>query len=66
MGCTAKNFFSIDAAQPGCRMYRNGQQFCGGGLILKGRENTIRSICEVGRNGMKETAPKIIEQMTKC
>ena len=65
--CAAKISSSIDAAQLGYRMYRDGQQFYGGdGLILKGVENTIRSICEVGRDGMKETDRKIIELMTKC
>ena len=65
--CAAKISSSIDAAQLGYRMYRDGQQFYGGdGLILKGVENTIRSICEVGRDGMRETDRKIIELMTKC
>ena len=65
--CAAKISSSIDAAQLGHQMYRDGQQFYGGdGLVLKGVENTIRSICEVGREGMKDTDRKIIELMTQC
>jgi len=65
--CAAKISSSIDAAQLGYQMYRDGQQFYGGdGLVLKGVENTIRSIAEMGRDGMKETDRKIIELMTQC
>ena len=65
--CAAKISSSIDAAQLGHQMYRDGQQFYGGdGLVVKGVENTIRSICEVGREGMKDTDRKIIELMTQC
>ncbi len=65
--CAAKIASSIDAAQLGYQMYRDGQQFYGGdGLVFKGVENTINSICEVGRDGMKDTDRKIIELMTKC
>ena len=47
-------------------MYQKGQQFYGGdGLVFKGVENTIRSISEMGRDGMKETDRKIIELMTQ-
>ena len=65
--CAAKISSAIDAAQLGYQMYRDGQQFYGGdGLVLKGVENTIRSIAEMGRDGMKETDRKIIELMTQC
>ena len=65
--CAAKISSAIDAAQLGYQMYRDGQQFYGGdGLVFKGVENTIRSISEMGRDGMKETDRKIIELMTQC
>lgn len=65
--CAAKISSAIDAAQLGYQMYRDGQQFYGGdGLVVKGVENTIRSICEMGRDGMKGTDKKIIELMTQC
>ena len=65
--CAAKISSSIDAAQLGHQMYRDGQQFYGGdGLVVKGVENTIRSICEVGREGMRDTDRKIIQLMTEC
>ena len=64
--CAAKISSAIDAAQLGYQMYQKGQQFYGGdGLVLKGVENTIRSISEMGRDGMKETDRKIIELMTQ-
>ena len=64
--CAAKISSAIDAAQLGYQMYRAGQQFYGGdGLVFKGVENTIRSISEMGRDGMKETDRKIIELMTQ-
>ncbi len=65
--CAAKISSSIDAAQLGYQMYCDDQQFYGGeGLVFKGVENTINSICEVGRDGMKDTDRKIIELMTQC
>ena len=64
--CAAKISSAIDAAQLGYQMYQKGQQFYGGdGLVFKGVENTIRSISEMGRDGMKETDRKIIELMTQ-
>jgi len=64
--CAAKISSAIDAAQLGYQMYQKGQQFYGGdGLVLKGVENTIRSISAVGRDGMRETDRKIIELMTE-
>ena len=65
--CAAKISSSIDAAQLGYRMYCDGQQFYGNdGLVVKGVENTIQSICEMVRDGMKDTDKKIIELMTRC
>ena len=64
--CAAKISSAIDAAQLGYQMYQKGQQFYGGdGLVFKGVENTIRSISEMGRDGMKETDRKIVELMTQ-
>ena len=59
--CAAKISSAIDAAQLGYRMYCDGQQFYGNdGLVVKGVENTIQSICEMVRDGMKDTDKKII------
>ena len=65
--CAAKISSSIDAGQLGYEMYCNGQEFYGNdGLVVKGVENTIQSISEMVRDGMKDTDKKIIELMTRC
>lgn len=65
--CAAKIAAAVDAALLAYDMYQNGQQFYhGDGLVVKGVENTIRSVSEVGRDGMRETDRKIIELMTRC
>ena len=49
----------------GYEMYMNGQQFYAGeGVVSKGVENTIRNICMLGRDGMKETDREILHIMT--
>jgi L-cysteine desulfidase len=64
--CAAKIAFAVDAGIMGWQMYVNGQQFYGGdGIILKGVENTIRSIGRLGRVGMRETDKEIIRMMTE-
>ncbi|MBR6742238.1 MAG: serine dehydratase subunit alpha family protein [Clostridia bacterium] len=65
--CAAKIASSIDAALTGYYMYREGQQFyANDGIIFKGVENTINSVNEMVRDGMKGTDDKIIELMTRC
>ena len=45
-------------------MYVNGQQFRDGdGLVVKGVDNTIRTIGRLGKEGMKETNEEIIRMM---
>lgn len=63
--CAAKIAMSVEAGILGYEMYINGQQFYAGeGLVSKGVENTIRNICTLGREGMKETDKEIIHIMT--
>ncbi|MBR3297219.1 MAG: serine dehydratase subunit alpha family protein, partial [Firmicutes bacterium] len=62
--CAAKIAASVDAAIMGYYMYVNGQEFKGGdGIVMKGIENTIRSIGRLGRDGMKGTNEEIIRLM---
>ena len=65
--CAAKIASSLDAALTGYYMYKEGQQFyANDGIIFKGVENTIDSVSEMVRDGMKSTDDKIIEIMTRC
>ena len=62
--CAAKIASSVDAAIMGYYMYVNGQEFKGGdGIVMKGIENTIRSIGRLGREGMRGTNEEIIRLM---
>lgn len=62
--CAAKIAMAVDAGILGYDMYNNGQQFYGGdGVIKKGVENSIRSVCKVAREGMRETNERILEVM---
>lgn len=64
--CAAKIASSVDAAILALNMYRQGQEFHGGdGLVVKGIENTINNISQLGSEGMKETNDEIIRLMTK-
>lgn len=63
--CAAKIAMSVEAGILGYEMYLNGQQFyAGDGLVSKGVENTIKNICALGRDGMRETDKEIIHIMT--
>lgn len=63
--CAAKIAMSVEAGILGYEMYLNGQQFYAGeGLVSKGVEKTIRNICALGRDGMRETDKEIIHIMT--
>ena len=62
--CAAKIASSVDAAILGYHMYRNGQEFKGGdGIVMKNIEATIRSIGQLGKEGMKDTNQTIIKLM---
>ena len=56
--------FSVNAGILGYVMYRDGQQFYGGdGIVKKGVENTIDSVAQLGREGMRATNEEIIKIM---
>ena len=62
--CAAKIAMSVNAGILGYEMYRAGQQFYDGdGIVKKGVENTIESVCRVGREGMRATNDEIIRIM---
>ena len=62
--CAAKIATAVEAGLMGMHMHANGSQFYGGdGLVVKGVENTIRSICTLASEGMKETDEIIIRLM---
>lgn len=62
--CAAKIAMSVNAGILGYEMYRAGQQFYDGdGIVKKGIENTIGSVCRVGREGMRATNDEIIRIM---
>ncbi|MEG1525406.1 MAG: L-serine ammonia-lyase, iron-sulfur-dependent, subunit alpha [Clostridia bacterium] len=62
--CAAKISAAVDAGILGYSMYMHGQQFYGGdGIVKKGVEASINSVCEVAREGMRETNERILEVM---
>lgn len=62
--CAAKIASSVDAAIMGYHMAINGNTFAGGeGLVKEDIEETIHSICKMGKDGMKETDIEIINLM---
>jgi L-cysteine desulfidase len=63
--CAAKIAISVEAGLLGYEMYQMGQQFYGGdGIVSLGVENTIRNICRLGHDGMRETDREILDIMT--
>lgn len=64
--CAAKIAFSVEAGLFGWEMYEKGQQFYGGdGIVEKGVENTIRNVCRLGHDGMRQTDNEIVRIMTQ-
>lgn len=62
--CAAKIASSVDAAIMGYHMAIDGYTFENGeGLIKENIEETIESICKMGKDGMKETDVEIINLM---
>ena len=62
--CAGKIAFAVNAGILGYVMYRDGQQFYGGdGIVKKGVENTIDSVAQLGREGMRATNEEIIKIM---
>lgn len=65
--CAAKIASAVESGLLGMQMVNHGKEFFGGeGIIVKGVENTIRSIGELARDGMRETDKLIIKMMTEC
>ncbi len=64
--CAAKIASSVDAGILGYHMIKRGQQFYGGdGIVVKGIENTIRNVGQLGRDGMRGTNEEIIRMMVE-
>lgn len=64
--CAAKISSAVDAGIMGYTMYAHGQQFYDGdGIVKKGVENSISSVCQVAREGMRATNDLILEVMLK-
>jgi len=62
--CAGKIALAVDNGILGYEMYCQGQQFEGGdGIVKKGVENTIASVGQLGRDGMRETDKEILKIM---
>ena len=62
--CAAKIASSVDAGILGWKLYKEGNQFYAGeGIVVKGVENTIRSVGLLASEGMVETDKEIIKLM---
>ena len=62
--CAAKIASSVDAGILGWKLYKEGNQFYAGeGIVVKGVENTIRSVGLLASEGMVETDNEIIKLM---
>ncbi len=62
--CAAKIASAVEAGLLGMQMQMHGSQFYGGdGIVVKGVENTIRNVCELATDGMRETDQTIIKLM---
>ena len=60
--CAAKIASAVEAGLLGMQMYRHDSQFYDG-IVVKGVENTIRAVCCIARDGMRETDNEIIRLM---
>lgn len=64
--CAAKISASVDAGILGYQMYLNGQEFkSGDGIVMHDIESTIKSIGQLGKEGMRSTNEEIIRLMTQ-
>ncbi len=64
--CAAKIASAVEAGLLGLQMQRQGTQFYGGdGIVVKGVENTIRTVSTIAREGMRQTDDEIIQIMMK-
>ena len=67
--CAAKIATAVENGILGFNLFRSGNQFFGGdGIITKGVENTIKNVCRLARDGMKDTDREILNIMmtTEC
>ncbi len=64
--CAAKIAMAVEAGLMGYEMYLNGgQEFMAGeGIVMKGVDNTIRTVGRMARLGMRETDREILDIMT--
>ena len=62
--CAAKIATAVENGILGFNLFRAGNQFFGGdGIITKGVENTIRNVCRLAKDGMKDTDREILRIM---
>ena len=62
--CAAKILSAVESGIFGYEMYCNGQQFYGGdGIVKDGVEESIISVGQLGREGMRETDREILRIM---
>ncbi|MBQ9070902.1 MAG: serine dehydratase subunit alpha family protein [Clostridia bacterium] len=65
--CAAKIATAVENGILGFNLYRSGNQFFGGdGIVQKGVENTIKNVCKLARDGMKDTDKEILNIMLNC
>jgi L-cysteine desulfidase len=62
--CAAKIASAVEAGLLGMQMNLHDSQFYGGdGIVVKGVENTIRTVSKIARDGMRSTDQEIIRVM---
>lgn len=62
--CAAKIASAVEAGLLGMQMYMHDSQFyCGDGLVANNVENTIKTVSDIARNGMRVTDNEIIHFM---
>lgn len=62
--CAAKIATAVENGILGFNLFRSGNQFFGGdGIITKGVENTIKNVCRLAKDGMKDTDREILNIM---
>jgi L-cysteine desulfidase len=62
--CAAKIASAVDAAILGLNMARQGNVFLpGDGIVKKTPEETVKSVCRLARDGMRETNNEILRIM---
>lgn len=62
--CAAKIASAVEAGLLGMQMYKYDSQFYGGdGIVVKGVENTIRTVSAIARDGMRSVDTEILHVM---